>query len=141
MTTTAQSGEGPGVIGERSRTLVALWRRVNELAGVEDTKTIRLLIAEAGITPGMHVGTEAEDFDDDMVAEWVLGQWADMIDNGGAFLNSARNISYSQFEKLHGPVEAPAGGRSGEGWHLDEIRTITQRIGKGDGDHSDEAKR
>lgn len=88
---------------ERRTALFGLWKRVNEIAvSTEDEKEIRNLIAEAGIEPGMHVGKEPADFTDDMVAEWVLGQWADMIDNGSPFLNSGRNVSIHQYEKVTG---------------------------------------
>lgn len=113
-------------MGERSETLVRLWRRVNELADIEDSKTIRLLIAEAGIEPGAHVGADPDTFTDDMVAEWVLGQWADMIDHGSPFLNSARNISFHQFERLHGPVKA-AGGSANGAWFASEVTAVVEK--------------
>ncbi len=85
---------------ERDATVVALWRRVNEIATTtEDAIEIRNLIAEAGIEPGVHVGRDPDEFDLTMVAEWVLGQWADMIDADSPWLNTACNISLSQYEK------------------------------------------
>lgn len=112
---------------ERSQTLVRLWHRVNQLADIEDSKTIRALIAEAGIEPNVYVGTDPDDFTDDMVAEWVLGQWTDMIDKGGPFLNSIRNISFAQYEKLHGPVEPLSEGQRRE-WFVTEVGAITERL-------------
>lgn len=86
---------------ERAMALFGVWVRVNELATTtEDTAAIRNLIAEAGIEPKIHVGVEPESFTPVMVAEWVLGQWADMIDAGFWGLNSGRNVSLHQFE-LH----------------------------------------
>jgi hypothetical protein len=88
---------------QREQAVFGIWKRVNEVAcSTEDTVTIRNLIAEAGIAPGMHVGTDPDRFTPMMVGEWVLGQWADMIDAGSPFLNSARNISLSQYEKVTG---------------------------------------
>lgn len=90
-------------MSEREQALFGLWRRVNEIADTtEDAQEIRNLIAEAGIVPGVHVGTDPDSFTPVMVAEWVLGQWADMIDRGSPFLNSARNISHSQYELVVG---------------------------------------
>jgi len=86
---------------ERDAALFGLWRRVNEIATTtENTQEIRNLIAEAGIPSGIHVGSDPESFTPSMVAEWVLGQWADMIDAGSPFLNSARNISLHQYDKV-----------------------------------------
>lgn len=113
--------------GERSAALFGTWRRVNELAGAEDTTTIRGLIAEAGIEPGVHVGVEPDDFTDEMVAEWCLGQWAEMIDAGSPFLNSARNISFSQYERIVGPLPVGAMGSSGGGWFASEVAEIIDR--------------
>lgn len=91
------------MIGERAAALYGTWQRVNDIATTtENTAEIRALIAEAGIQPQAHVGTDPDHFTPAMVAEWVLGQWADMIDHGSPFLNSARNISLHQFE-VHGP--------------------------------------
>lgn len=88
-------------MSERSRALHGLWSRVNEIADTtEDSAAIRSLIGEAGIAAGMHVGADPESFTPTMVAEWVLGQWADMIDNDSPFLNTARNISHAQFDKV-----------------------------------------
>ena len=85
---------------ERERALFGLWKRVNELAELEDSDTIRKLIAEAGIEPNAHVGVDPADFTPAMTAEWVLGQWADVIDGAQLWvLNSARNISLHQYEK------------------------------------------
>jgi hypothetical protein len=86
---------------ERSVALFGTWKRVNELAEMEDMAGIRHLLAEAGIEPGMHVGTDPEAFTDDMTAEWVLGQWAETIDANALWaLNSARNISLHQYDKV-----------------------------------------
>ena len=88
---------------ERERATFGLWRRINEIAdSTEDSLAIRALIGEAGISPGIHVGRPKEQFTPLMVAEWVLGQWADMIDSGSPFLNSARNISHRQYELVTG---------------------------------------
>lgn len=85
---------------ERATALFGVWARVNELATTtEDTAAIRNLIAEAGIEPEIHVGVEPDLFTPVMVAEWVLGQWADMIDAGFWGLNTGRNISLDQFEQ------------------------------------------
>jgi hypothetical protein len=72
-----------------------VWRAVNEAAMAEDVSLIRRLVADAGIQPGVHVGRDPSEFTPVITAEWALGQWADMIDNGSPFLNSARNISIS----------------------------------------------
>ena len=88
----------------REEAVFGIWRTINEIADTtEDSATIRNLIAEAGVTPGMHVGTHHSEFTPLMVGEWVLGQWADMIDSGSPFLNSARNISHAQWDKLFPP--------------------------------------
>lgn len=44
---------------------------------------IRAMIAEAGITPNMHVGDPPESFegDDRKTVEWILGNFADIIDS------------------------------------------------------------
>jgi hypothetical protein len=90
-------------MSERETALFGTWRVVNEIAdATEDAKRIRAIIAEAGIQPNMHVGTDPEAFTPSIVAEWVLGQWADMIDSDSPYLNSARNISHSQYEKVVG---------------------------------------
>ena len=90
-------------MSERDDTIRMLWCEVNRLACItEDKATIRGLIAEAGIRPGVHVGTKPEDFTPTMVGEWCLGQWADMIDRDSPFLNSGRNVSMANYEKLHG---------------------------------------
>lgn len=95
--------------GERERTTFMLWHRVNEIAvTTEDMSEIRNLIAEAGIAAGTHVGTPAEDFTPLMVAEWVLGNWIDMIDAKSPFLNSARNVSLHQWEENALPLGYPA---------------------------------
>lgn len=84
------------------------WRRVNEIAcSTENMIEIRTLIAEAGIEPGTHVGTDPDDFTPLMVAEWVLGQWADMIDAGSPFINSGRNVSLHQYQQLTGEADPP----------------------------------
>lgn len=96
---------GPVVVtgGERHAALFGVWRRVNDIATTtENTREIRALIAEAGIEPNMHVGADPDSFTDDMTAEWVLGQWADMIDSGSPFLNSGRNISLHQYGLIVG---------------------------------------
>lgn len=86
----------------RAETVKELWRRVNVIADeTEDSQLIRNLIAEAGVEPGMHVGVPPENFTPLMIGEWVLGQWADMIDSHSPFLNTARNISFAQWEKLY----------------------------------------
>jgi len=90
-------------MSERDETVRMLWSEVNRLAVItEDMVTIRGLIAEAGIPVGIHVGTKPEDFTPTMVGEWCLGQLADMIDGDSPFLNSGRNISLSNYEKVHG---------------------------------------
>lgn len=83
--------------------LKALWERVNEIADTtEDEVAIRKLIHAAGIEPNVHVGSgEAKTFNADMTAEWVLGQWASIIDTAPYLLNSARNISFHQFQKTY----------------------------------------
>jgi hypothetical protein len=93
---------------ERERAVFGLWRRVNEIAcSTEDTAAIRSLIAEARIEPGVHVGSDPEAFTPLMVGEWVLGQWADMIDASSPFINSARNISLHQYGRLTGEDDPP----------------------------------
>lgn len=89
-------------MSERSAALFGTWKRVNQLADAEDALGIRRLIAEAGIEPNVHVGLEPDDFTPAMVAEWVLGQWADAIDRDSPWLNSFRNISHAQYEKVVG---------------------------------------
>ena len=90
-------------MSEREETVRLLWQRVNEIAtSTEDSTLIRNLIAEAGIQPGMHVGVEPGLFTPLMVGEWVLGQWADMIDAKSPFLNSGRNVSLHQYDVLYG---------------------------------------
>ena len=84
---------------ERERTVVKLWAEVNRIANeTEDERAIRNLIAEAGIHPDIHTGVPADDFTPLMVAEWVLGQWADMIDAHSPFMNMALAISEHQYE-------------------------------------------
>lgn len=85
---------------ERSATLKALWAGVNEIAvTTEDSARIRALLAEAGIQPKAHVGEPVEFFDGhpDRIAEWVLGQWADVIDAELPILNTTRNVSLHHF--------------------------------------------
>lgn len=95
---------------ERDIAVRELWKRVNILAVRDDMESIRNLIAEARIEPGVHCGDAPETFDGNptKIGEWVLGNWADMINHGSPFLNTARNISLSQYEDLFG---VPA-----EGW-------------------------
>jgi hypothetical protein len=91
------------VMIERSAALFGTWKRVNELAEKEDMAGIRSLLGEAGIEAGMHIGVAPEDFTDEMTAEWCLGNWVNIIDQGAIWcLNSARNISLSQYEKIVG---------------------------------------
>jgi hypothetical protein len=113
---------------QREHAVYGLWKRVNEIAcSTEDSAEIRKLIAEAGIEPGVHCGTDPDAFTPLMVGEWVLGQWADMIDAGSPFLNSGRNISLSQFEKLTGEPDPPwTVGQSA--MHLDEIHAIVEHF-------------
>ncbi len=87
---------------ERQEALFGLWKVVNEIADTtEDHVAIRNLIAEAGIAPKIHVGTAPADFTPAMVAEWALGNWADIIDSGSLWmLNTARNVSIHQYEKV-----------------------------------------
>jgi hypothetical protein len=93
------------VVTESESTTFALWREVNRIASsTEDRDVIRQLLGEARIDPGTHVGVEPDDFTPVMVAEWVLGQWAEMIDAGSPFLNSARNISLSQWKRVAEPL-------------------------------------
>lgn len=88
-------------MGERQEATLELWRMVNNIADTtEDTTAIHNLISEARIRPGVHVGVDPDDFTPLMVAEWVLGQWLSMIDAESPFLNSARNISHAQYEKV-----------------------------------------
>lgn len=89
---------------ERSAELKHTWEQVNQLADEENEQAIRTLITEAGIKPGIHQGTKPEDFTEVMVVEWVLGQWAAVIDDPKCawMLNTCRNISYSQYDKLYG---------------------------------------
>lgn len=82
--------------------LKALWEKVNEIAKTtEDAVAIRELIRQAGIEPNVHVGSGEEEFTIDMRAEWILGQWANIIDEAPYMLNSARNISLQQFEQAY----------------------------------------
>ena len=87
---------------QRAKALHGTWERVNEIATTtEDSATIRALIAEAGIDPGAHVRVDADAFTPVMVAEWVLGQGAGVIDANHLWgLNSGRNVSLHQFD-LH----------------------------------------
>lgn len=88
-------------VPERERALFGVWKRVNELADQEDTFAIRALIAEAGINDLMHIGVPSDQFTPAMIAEWVLGNWANVIDGGHLWmLNSARNVSQHQYDKL-----------------------------------------
>lgn len=85
---------------QRATAIHGIWQRVNDIATTtEDSDAIRALIAEAGIAPDTHVGADPASLTPLMVAEWVLGQWADMIDAGSPFLNSGRNVSLFQFDK------------------------------------------
>jgi hypothetical protein len=66
----------------RARTIFDLLRRVSEIADTkEDVRALRALIEQARVAPNMHVGTPPEQFSKLTTAEWILGQWADMIDN------------------------------------------------------------
>jgi hypothetical protein len=95
-------------VTQREQAVYGLWKKVNEIAcSTEDSKTIRNLIAEAGIEPGTHVGADPASFTPLMVGEWVLGQWADMIDSESPFLNSGRNVSLHQFARLTGESDPP----------------------------------
>lgn len=89
---------------ERSATLRALWERVNDLgSSAEDpSQEIRYLIAEAGIAPKVHVGRPPEDFDDpDVMAEYVLGQWAACLDSRVPFMNTVHCASVGFYEKTY----------------------------------------
>jgi hypothetical protein len=97
---------------ERTAALIGTWQRVNEIGDTtQDANEIRALIGEAGIVPNMHVGISPADFTRDMVCEWVLGQWADVLNiaNGEMYLNSVHNLSlvcYEQFlEEFGSEVE------------------------------------
>jgi hypothetical protein len=115
---------------ERTETLYRVWRRVNEIAcSTEDSATIRGLIAEAGIEPGVHVGRPPEEFTDEITAEWVLGQWADMIDAGSPFLNSGRNVSLFHYERIFGKTDWPEAD-GGNAWHPAEVSGIVERLGR-----------
>jgi hypothetical protein len=95
-------------VTQREHAIKGLWRRVNEIAcSTENMKEIRAMIAEAGIEPNIHVGAEPDDFTPLMVGEWVLGQWAAMIDAESPFLNSGRNISLHNYQKLTGEPDPP----------------------------------
>lgn len=81
------------------------WRQINVIACRENAgaeQQIRAMVGELGIEPGMHVGRAPGEFTPLMTGEWVLGQWAAMIDAKSPFLNTARNISIDQYEKLYG---------------------------------------
>lgn len=117
---------------QREHAVKGTWRRVNEIAcSTENLPEIRNLIAEAGIEPGMHVGADPETFTPLMVGEWVLGQWADMIDAGSPFINSGRNISLHQYARLTGEADPPwtVGEHSdGPGLHALEVNAIVGRF-------------
>lgn len=91
-------------VSERTTALVGLWRHVNEIATTtEDRQAIRNLIAEARIEPGNNVGRpEADYLDDGLLAEYMLGQWAELIDIDFPLLNTARNISLAWYEDRFG---------------------------------------
>jgi hypothetical protein len=95
--------QGRGIMSTRETTTFGLWKQVNDIAcGSEDHMEIRKLIAEAGIPPGIHVGLDPAEFTPLITAEWVLGQWATVIDNPDALwmLNSTRNISLHYYDKV-----------------------------------------
>lgn len=113
---------------QREHAVYGIWKRVNEIAcSTEDSAEIRKLIAEAGIEPNMHVGADPKSFTPLMTGEWVLGQWADMIDHGSAFLNSGRNISLHQFSLLTGEPDPPwTVGASA--MHANEVKGIVEHF-------------
>lgn len=120
-------------MSERTEALFGLWDQVNRIAATtEDSQRIRAMIAEAGIKPGMHVGRRVEEFTPEVVAEWVLGQWADMIDSGAPFLNTARNVSIHQWEQATGQkFQTPKSeGPPTKSWFGDELAAVTDRLGK-----------
>lgn len=116
---------------ERSIALRGLLRRVQEIAETtEDEREIRSLIAEAGVQPGAHCGNH--ELTDDEKVEWVLGQWADMIDHDSLFLNTARNISAGIAVELCGYEPGNAGPRrlgDKRPWILAELVGVVDRIG------------
>lgn len=114
---------------EREQAVFGIWRRVNEIAcSTENFTEIRHMIAEAGIEPGMHVGTDPAEFTPMMAGEWVRGQWADMIDAGSPFLNTARNISLHQYEKVTGLPNPEWTVGEGSTVYLDEIKAVVSGV-------------
>lgn len=94
---------------DRSDALRGLLLRVQEIADTEETcvydfEQIRNLLAEAGIEANAYCGRSPHSMTDDMVIEWVLGQWVDTLDQDEPFLMSARNISGRFAEELCGYV-------------------------------------
>lgn len=123
----------PSSSEERSRALFGLWAQVNQIAcTTEDAGRIRALIAEAGIEPDIHVGRDPSEFTPEVTTEWVLGQWAAMIDAGAPFLNSARNVSIHQWERVTGQrFQVPPAALRGDEWFVDELRIVVQGKDRG----------
>lgn len=94
-------------MSERTTAMRGLLRQVQHIADTtEDQRAIRALLHEARITPNIHVGVAPEDFTDPMKVEYVLGQWANVLDEDMdyPYLNTCRNISYRAAQELCGYV-------------------------------------
>lgn len=80
-----------------------LWEQVNILADKEDENAILQLLTGTEVVEDAHVGADPESFTPLMTGEWVLGQWLSILNSGERWmLNTARNISFSHYEKLYG---------------------------------------
>jgi hypothetical protein len=64
----------------------------------ENEAEIREFIRRAGVEPGVHAGDLPESFDQVKTTEYVLGQWAQGIDEHTPFLNTFRNITLAWLE-------------------------------------------
>lgn len=88
----------PGKHGNPELDVIELAHEVLEMIassgpGDPKVKAARLMIVDAGLVPGIHVGADDNTFDDPIrIAEWWLGQVANLIDTKSWFaMNSLLN--------------------------------------------------
>jgi hypothetical protein len=101
-----------------------------EPLGPDDMAPIRAMIAEAGIEPGMHVGDRTISDDPRRLAEWWLGQIADIIDREAWFaMNTALHVGADRFGGEAVSIDKapfdPGKARAAAGY-LDDVALVTQ---------------
>lgn len=77
------------------------WWKLSKVNDLEEARQIIVDIRRAAIPPKMHLGERPECFTPTMVAEWVIGQWSDIVDtNDTGFVSNARNITVAQWQNV-----------------------------------------